>query len=216
MGEEACRHQGCIRREGTSEVAPGAVRSAVGGGCQSGWGQLLSLTNAIEPGTAVGEAGCPGGGRGTPPPFQCIPGPWGRRGPAGTPPPSPLGLRLKRGVWGGRGSGTQKSLCTTNGPKKFILQQMSLFPTLKILVRGWGLAQGLGIRLFACGLLPFARGGGGAEGLLTRSSSTLPVRVHVCVSVSVCCAFCAGALTANVDMWGRGVPPPPPRVVLSF
>ena len=30
--------RGCMRREGTSEVAPEAVRQAVGGGCRSGWG----------------------------------------------------------------------------------------------------------------------------------------------------------------------------------
>ena len=41
---------GCIQKEGTSETAPEAVRQAVGGGCQSGWGRLLSVTNAIEPG----------------------------------------------------------------------------------------------------------------------------------------------------------------------
>ena len=34
-----------------SEAAPEAVRQAVGGGCQSGWGRLLSVTNAIEAGT---------------------------------------------------------------------------------------------------------------------------------------------------------------------
>ena len=45
----SCR-QGCIRREGTAEAAPAAVRQAVGGGCQSGWGRLLSVTNAIEAG----------------------------------------------------------------------------------------------------------------------------------------------------------------------
>ena len=28
-----------------------AVRQAVRGGCQSGWGRLLSVTNAIEAGT---------------------------------------------------------------------------------------------------------------------------------------------------------------------
>ena len=39
--------------------APGAVRQAVGGGCQSGWGRLLSVTNAIEAGTC-----CRGQGRG--------------------------------------------------------------------------------------------------------------------------------------------------------
>ena len=38
---------GCNRREGASE----AVGWAVGGGCQSGWGRLLSVTNASEPGT---------------------------------------------------------------------------------------------------------------------------------------------------------------------
>ena len=31
---------GCIRREGTSEAAPEAVRQAVGGGCTSGWGAV--------------------------------------------------------------------------------------------------------------------------------------------------------------------------------
>ena len=43
--------QGCVRRKGTAEAAPEAVRSAVGGGCQSGWGRLPSITNAVEPGT---------------------------------------------------------------------------------------------------------------------------------------------------------------------
>ena len=43
--------QGCIRRQGASEVAPAAGRQAVGGGCQSGWGRLLLVTNAIEAGT---------------------------------------------------------------------------------------------------------------------------------------------------------------------
>ena len=42
--------QGCSRREGTSEAAPDAGRQAVGGGCRSGWGRLLSVTNAVEPG----------------------------------------------------------------------------------------------------------------------------------------------------------------------
>ena len=32
--------QGCVRREGTSGAAPEAVRQAVGGGCQSGWGAV--------------------------------------------------------------------------------------------------------------------------------------------------------------------------------
>ena len=41
---------GCIRRKGASEAAPEAVRQAVGGGYQSGWGRLLSVTNAIEAG----------------------------------------------------------------------------------------------------------------------------------------------------------------------
>ena len=46
--------QGYIRREGTPE----AFRQAVGGGCQSGWGRLLSVTNAIEAGTWLqGDSG---------------------------------------------------------------------------------------------------------------------------------------------------------------
>ena len=43
--------QGCITGAGNSEAAPEAVRQAVGGGCQSGWGRLLSVTNAVEVGT---------------------------------------------------------------------------------------------------------------------------------------------------------------------
>ena len=42
--------QRCMRREGTSKAAPVAIRQAVGGGCQSGWGWLLSVTNAVEAG----------------------------------------------------------------------------------------------------------------------------------------------------------------------
>ena len=68
--------QGCIRREGTSEAAPEAVSQAVGGGCRSGGGRLLSVTNAIEAGTwrQGGRLGAlEGCGLGAPP-FQCIPG----------------------------------------------------------------------------------------------------------------------------------------------
>ena len=43
--------QGCMRREGASKEAPGVIRQAVAGGCQSGWGRLLSVTNAVEAGT---------------------------------------------------------------------------------------------------------------------------------------------------------------------
>ena len=56
--------QGCIRRGGASEEVPGAVRQAVGGGCQSGWGRLLSVTNAIEAGTwRQGDSGWAWAGR---------------------------------------------------------------------------------------------------------------------------------------------------------
>ena len=34
-----------------SEAAPEAVKQAVEGGCQSGWGRLLSVTNAIQAGS---------------------------------------------------------------------------------------------------------------------------------------------------------------------
>ena len=39
-GRGGGRGHGCIRREGTSEAAPEAVRPAVAGGCQSGWGAV--------------------------------------------------------------------------------------------------------------------------------------------------------------------------------
>ena len=42
--------QGCTRREEASEAVPETVGQAVGGGCQSGWGRLLSVTNAIKAG----------------------------------------------------------------------------------------------------------------------------------------------------------------------
>ena len=44
------QHHGCTGREGTSEAALDAVRQAAGGGCQSGWGRLLSVANAIQAG----------------------------------------------------------------------------------------------------------------------------------------------------------------------
>ena len=72
--------QGCIGREGASEGVPEAVGQAVGGGRQSGWGRLPSVTNAIEAGTwGPGDSGWalarrPGRGGGGLPPFQCIPG----------------------------------------------------------------------------------------------------------------------------------------------
>ena len=70
------RHRGggCIRGEGTAEAAPEAVRQAVGGGCPSGRGQLLPVTNAIEAGTwRQGDSGWawvghPEGGKVTCPP----------------------------------------------------------------------------------------------------------------------------------------------------
>ena len=59
-----------MTREGTTEAAPAAVRQAVEGGCQSGWGRLLSVMNTIEAGTCHqgdsgwASAGRPGGGGG--------------------------------------------------------------------------------------------------------------------------------------------------------
>ena len=40
-----------VSRRPASQAAPEAVRQAVGGGCRSGWGRLLSVATAIEPGT---------------------------------------------------------------------------------------------------------------------------------------------------------------------
>ena len=78
----------CNRREGASEAAPGAVGQAVGGGCQSGWGRLLSVTSAIEAGTwRQGSSGCALAGRpgrGHLPPFPCIPARRTSRGPGRT------------------------------------------------------------------------------------------------------------------------------------
>ena len=52
--------QGCIRKEGTSEVAPEAVRQAVGGDCPSGWGgycrlQMPSTRALAVRGTVAGQ-----------------------------------------------------------------------------------------------------------------------------------------------------------------
>ena len=65
MGTTSCRPQrtqvSCQPPppwEGTSEAAAEAVRQAVGGGCQSGWGRLLSVTDAMEAGTCrQGDSG---------------------------------------------------------------------------------------------------------------------------------------------------------------
>ena len=46
-GTEA-RGQGCIRREGTSEAAPEAVRQADGAGCQSDWGRYCRLQMPLK------------------------------------------------------------------------------------------------------------------------------------------------------------------------
>ena len=62
--------------EGSQRQPQKRLRLAVGGGCQSGWGRLLSVTNAIEAGACrQGDsdwawAGRPGGGGGGTPPFQ--------------------------------------------------------------------------------------------------------------------------------------------------
>ena len=87
---------GRIRREG----APKAVRQAVGGGCQSGWGQLLSVTNAIEAGTCRQGtvAGRPGVCGGVPPPLPM------HQGRAKSPPPHPTPpLHLQHVCVPGRG-----------------------------------------------------------------------------------------------------------------
>ena len=68
-----------MRREGASEAAPEAVRRAVGGGCQSGWGRLRSVMPLR---LALGVTGTVAGRRlgaleSPPPPpprsFQCTP-----------------------------------------------------------------------------------------------------------------------------------------------
>ena len=51
------RGGGCIRREGASEAAPQAVRQAVGGGCRSGWGRLLSVIKRLALGVRGTVAG---------------------------------------------------------------------------------------------------------------------------------------------------------------
>ena len=45
-------------REWALQAAPEAVRQAVGGDSQSGWGRLLPVTHAVEPGTwGQGDSG---------------------------------------------------------------------------------------------------------------------------------------------------------------
>ena len=65
-----------MRTEGTSEVAPEAVREAVGGGCRSGWGRLLSVTSAIEAGTCCQAGHRLGALEGGLPPFPMHPWLW--------------------------------------------------------------------------------------------------------------------------------------------
>ena len=72
---------GALEGKGPQRRAPEAVRQAVGGGCQSGWGRLLSVTNAIQAGTwrqGDSDWAYPGrpasAGGGCLPRLQCIPG----------------------------------------------------------------------------------------------------------------------------------------------
>ena len=63
--------QGCIGREGASEVALEAVRQAVGGGCRSGWGRLqmpLKLALGVRETVAGHRQGALEGGSPPPPP----------------------------------------------------------------------------------------------------------------------------------------------------
>ena len=72
--------QGRIRREGTPDAAPGALRLAVGGGCQRGWGGYCRLPVPLKlalsvRGTVAGHRLGALGGGGRLPLFQCIPAP---------------------------------------------------------------------------------------------------------------------------------------------
>ena len=75
--------QGCIRREGTSEAVPAAVRSAVGGGCQSGWAvtvgykkyKLALAVRETVHGHRLGALEEGGGGGATSPPSNAPPPP---------------------------------------------------------------------------------------------------------------------------------------------
>ena len=125
---------GCIGRERTSGAAPGAVIQAVGGGCQSGWGRLLSVTNAVEAGTwCSGDSGWAytwrsGGGR-VPSPLAMHPsGGGGHTPPEGgresRPPPfidpNPGGMRVVRSAAGvprgGGGSAGSPTYVPQNDP----------------------------------------------------------------------------------------------------
>ena len=78
MGTAAFGGRGSDARGGTSEEVPEAVGQAVGGGCRSGWGRLLSVT-ILKP--ALGVRGTVPAhrlgalkGRGNLRPWQCIRG----------------------------------------------------------------------------------------------------------------------------------------------
>ena len=99
--------QRCFRREGASEAAPEAVRQAVGGGCQSGWGRLLSVTNATEAGTCRSgtvaghrlgalEGGMGGGGTSPSSNAPLLPPPYG----PGAARPAAISANLQPGAFG--------------------------------------------------------------------------------------------------------------------
>ena len=59
-GDEGRRGGGgdALEGKGPQGVTPEAVKQAVGGGCPSSWGRLLSVTNAIEADTCrQGDSG---------------------------------------------------------------------------------------------------------------------------------------------------------------
>ena len=78
-----------MHQKGSIKGGPVAVRQAVGGGCQSSWGRLLSVTNAIEAGAwRQGDGSWCAPWRdsgGTPPPFLHSNTPLGAHGGTGEP-----------------------------------------------------------------------------------------------------------------------------------
>ena len=112
----------CRRRDWASPGPPAAVRQAVRGVCHSGWGRLLSVTNAVEAGTwrqggsgwAIGWAPWRGGRPPPPPPGLCLKG----RGPIG---PFQSGWRAVAGdvkaVGGGRLLAVGNAFPVESGPE---------------------------------------------------------------------------------------------------
>ena len=168
----------------TSEAAPEAVRQAVGGGCQSGWGRLLSVTNATEAGTCRQRDSGSGDRLGTP---------------EGVPPPLPM---HPSGGGGGGGGRLGVPGFRIRDPPSWV--RGSIYKTPHLQFPGWWkkFCPGTGARS-----PPISWGGGG--GLQKGAPSAQPLQTFFVRLQCACHTSDAGNWMLCLDRGHSNCCPPP-------